>query len=414
MKEKISVGIVSLGGFIPGKELNGAQKQKLVQFLKDQTLLPFDYIKMIDDEGRLPGYAETNYEGWESQPWYDAWLRNLPEKKRENPFQGAVERRRVCNDPISVKNSMHPHPMLPSDAETIAGALALMNSDIAPDDIDLVITHSQVQDYPLPTNASLIQHKLKLKNAMAFAVDSCCSTFVTMVEVASAMVKSGVKKNILVVNSIIDTMINDKSDYYSVNTGDMAFGAIISSVEEGCGYLGSASSSHGSRHDGVIFQKRSPHLLQNWGSGPTYEQDFVTFYNKEACREIGANAQTDLMKVIDELQNKSGIETEAIDFFVTHQPVAWAGNAWREALGVPEAKFYSSFEKYGNVATCSVPVNLLEAIEQKKIKANDTVLMASPGAGENHIALFQRISPKLVKNVLAFHEEKVTVENAVN
>ena len=82
--------------------------------------------------------------------------------------------------------------------------------------------------------------------------------------------------------------------------------------------------------------------------------------------------------------------------------MAWAPNAWRETLGFAEDKFYQSFEKYGNVATCCVPTNLLEAIEKGLVKENQRVLLASSGAGENHIALYEVLSPELVKNVLAF------------
>lgn len=75
-------------------------------------------------------------------------------------------------DPASLRESIVPHPMLPSDAEMIAGALAIVNSGIAKDEIDLVLAHSQVPDLPLPPNVSLIQHKLQLKNAGAYGVDS--------------------------------------------------------------------------------------------------------------------------------------------------------------------------------------------------------------------------------------------------
>ena len=52
-------------------------------------------------------------------------------------------------------------------------------------------------------------------------------------------------------------------------------------------------------------------------------------------------------------------------------------------------------------ATCSVPANLLEAIEQGLIKPGDLVLMASSGAGENHIAVLERVSPRLVQSIHA-------------
>jgi len=96
---------------------------------------------------------------------------------------------------------------------------------------------------------------------------------------------------------------------------------------------------------------------------------------------------------------KAGLSIGDINFFVTHQPVHWAGNAWREALGIRKDRFFETFEKYGNIANCSAGVNLLEAIERKLIREGDTVLIASSGAGENHIAVLEKITPSLVRSL---------------
>lgn len=397
-----NAGLVSLAGYLPGTSLSEVQSKKLCAYLREHTILKEDYVSMIETEQKMPGYVESNYDGWISQPWYEEWLMQLPEKKRKDPFQGAEERRRVPMDPMSVRKSTHPHPMLPSDAETIAGAMALLKWGKPKEEIDLVMVHSQVQDRPLPSNASLVQHKLQLTNAGAYSLDSCCSTFVTLVEVASALVNAGIKKNILVVNSILDSMINDKSTYYSICTGDAACAAVISKVDDCYGYEGSYSLSRGELHDGIVFHRRSPLLNVEVSCQPSFEQDFVTFLNPEACRTIGAKATEYLENVVNKLVEKTGIPVKEADFLVTHQPVAWAPMAWRDSLGFTPQQHLSTYEKYGNIATCSVPANLLLAIETGMVKAGQRVLMASSGAGENHIALYEKLSAQLVDNVLSF------------
>lgn len=394
-----NVGIVSMGGYLPAKELKANQKEKLTNYLKANTELPQEYIEHIEQTSTLPGTIETNYDGWESKPWFNAWVQSIPEKKRANPFQGTKERRRVPLDPTSVRESVIAHPMLPSDAETIAGALTIVNSGISPDDIDLVLSHAQVPDRPLPANASLVQHKLGLKNAGAYAVDSCCSSFVTMVEIAVAMIKSGIKKNVLVVSSFIDSHVTDRSTYWSVDTGDGTLGAIVSCTEDGAGYLSSFSNSHGDRHDGVVYQERSPLLLKKTEFGPSYSQHFTTFLNRDSLKTIAKNAQSDMKFVVEKALEKINLTVNELDFFVTHQPVAWAANAWREGVGMPSEKFHETFEKYANIANCSAGVNLLEAIEEGKIKEGDKVLMASSGAGENHIAIVMTIPKVLIENL---------------
>jgi 3-oxoacyl-[acyl-carrier-protein] synthase-3 len=395
----IPAGIISMGAYLPAKEIDADRKSKLVVYLNEQTLLHREYVEQIDVQGRLPGRIETNEEGWRNQPWFEAWLEKLPTKKKDDPFQGAKERRRVPFDPISVRKSIVPHPMLPSDAETLAGALALFNGNVEKDEIDLVIVASQVSDLLLPSNASLVQHKLGLKNAGAYYADTCCSSFVTMLEIAVALVKAELKKKILIVASYIDSIVSDKTDYFSVNTGDAAAAAVIARVEDGYGYIASHSTSHGSRHDGIIFMRRPPQIIRSTDHGHSNEQSFVTFFNREANREIAANAQKDMAEVVNAALKKGGLSMPELDFFVTHQPVYWASNAWRQGLGIPKEKFYETFQAYGNIANCSAPVNLIEAIELKLIKAGGVVLIASSGAGENHIAVLERINPQLIHSL---------------
>ena len=105
-----------------------SQRKRLVHFLESETLLPVEYIDHIGLTGRLPGSIETNDDGCRNQPWFEAWLRNLPKSKQQEPFQGTKERRRVTLDPRSHRESLIPHPMLPSDAETIAATLAMIHS----------------------------------------------------------------------------------------------------------------------------------------------------------------------------------------------------------------------------------------------------------------------------------------------
>ena len=394
-----NAGLVSIGGYLPNKKVSLQVKKDLVSFLESDTRLPVDYIEMIDAADRLPGFIETNEDGWAKQPWFDHWVKNLPAKKQADPFQGTEERRRVPTDPTSLKESIVPHPMMPSDAETIAAAIAIINAGIDKKQIDLVLSFSQVPDFPLPSNASLIQHKLKLSNTGAYAVDSCCSSFLTMMELACGLVKSGVHDVILIVCSYIDSHVVDRTSYYGVYTGDAAAAAVVTKTEDDLGYLASASTSYGSRHDGIIFERRRPKLFKKTNWGPDCTQEFCTFYNLQACKEIAAHTDRDMVEVVNKALVKAGLNIDAVDFLVTHQPVPWAAPSWREALRIPEDKAYESFKRYGNIATCSAPVNLLEAVEKNLIAAGDTVLMASSGAGENYIAVLQKVPPVLIQNI---------------
>lgn len=405
MSELKPAGLISLGGYLPAKPIQEDRVEGFVQYLREHTLLHPEYINEVERTGKMPGRIETNYDGWESQPWFDAWLSKLPPKKQENPFQGCVERRRVPMDPESVKGSLYPHPMLSSDAETIAAAHAMYNAGLKPEDIDLILCSSLVPDSHVPLNASLVQHKLKLSNAGAYNVDTCCSSFVTMMEIAANYVQTGARKKVLIVGSALDSIINDKTSYWSVYIGDGAAAGIVGEVEADYGYISSASGSIGHRHQAIIFKKRQPELIKTTAQGSSYEQEYVTFYDQALCKEIAKEAHIDMKNVVDRTLANSGHTPDDIDFLVTHQPVPWTPDVWREAIGVAPGKAYHSFEKYGNIAVASAPTNFLEAVEQGLIKEGDKVMIASSGVGENHISLFQRVSPQLIRNVSLCSEE---------
>lgn len=391
-----SAGLVAVNAYVPAKPLSAASARRLASYLREQTLLPHEYIEQLEAHGSLPGRIETNWDGWQSQPWFQTWLNSLPTKKRADPFAGAKERRRVPLDPASLRSSVVPHPMLSSDAETLAGAMAILDSGLERDAIDLVMVSSLVPDRHVPLNASLVQHKLQLPRAGAYNVDTCCSSFITMVELASSLVRAGVKNNVLLVMSAMDSLINDKTTYYSPNTGDAAAAAVVSQLTPADGYLASHSTSHGGRHAAIVFQNRAPRLLQVTAQGPHHHQEFVTFYDMEMCKAIAENAQADVREVVCGALSRAGLGSADIDFLITHQPVAWAAGAWAAALGVDPARTYETFTSYGNLACCSVPVNLSEAIEHGRLRAGHRVMMASPGVGENHIALLHGTSQRLL------------------
>ncbi|MBN2695369.1 hypothetical protein JXR93_11975 [bacterium] len=394
----MGASIIAMGAYLPAEKIPEGIKTDFLQFLKKRTKIPSEYIDEMEKTGYFPGNIETNFSGWMSKPWYSEWLKKIPPKKKDDPFQGTKERRRVPFDPISIKESINPHYMLPSDAEVIAGASAIITAGIEADSIDLLIVHSQIPDRALPANASLLQDKLGLKNAGAYSVDTCCSSFITMLEIASSLLISKIKKRVLVISSYIDSHINDKSDYYSVNTGDATVAAVLDFTDDDSGYISSTSTSDGRWHDAIIFKHREPNIFRKAEYSTNYLQYFVTFNNFNSIKSLASLTEENIKYVCFETCKKANININSVDMFVTHQPVSWAANCWRLAVGIDVDKFHQSFEKYGNVATCSSGVNLFEALNFGKIKKDDNILMASSGAGENHIALLFKASKKLIEN----------------
>ncbi|MTI48382.1 MAG: ketoacyl-ACP synthase III [Firmicutes bacterium] len=307
--------------------------------------------------------------------WNDKEFLNLPpSKSKKDCFLGIDERR------------VFPKNMLPSEAEVKAGEAALKNANISKEEIDLVLVHSMVPNETVPGNASLVQYELGLKNAAAWNIDTCCSSFVTMFINASALIKSGMFKKILVITSIFHSKIIDENDYLTPYVGDGSSAVVVGEVPEEYGYITSHCTSNGYYHDAFTVRERLPlasKYRSHFEKSPL--QNLMTSNTKKA-REMGKKSLDYMSEVLFETLNKSDYSKSDLDFFLSHQPCHWAHDAWRDLLELSEDKSYQTFNIYGNIASTSIPASMYHALENNRIKKGDTILIASSGAGENHAA----------------------------
>jgi 3-oxoacyl-[acyl-carrier-protein] synthase-3 len=79
--------------------------------------------------------------------------------------------------------------------------------------------------------------------------------------------------------------------------------------------------------------------------------------------------------------DKAGMLPEQIDLFIPHQANLRIIETAARMMRQPLDKFFVNLHKYGNTSAASVPLALVEAFEQGRIKAGDKVLMCAFGAG---------------------------------
>lgn len=300
-----------------------------------------------------------------------------PLKPGKDPFKGISERRVI------------PENILPTDVEAEVGIRALEASGLKPKDVDLVMVQSMTPEEILPGDACRVQYKMGLKNAGAWNVDTCCSSFVTMVVMASNLIATGEFNNILIIASACITCTADKNDYLSIPMGDGAGAVVMGRVSEGRGYVASFCDSHGKYHKGFTVKLRQPKGYQRSHFMPSQEKAYLTF-QEDITREVGKNSIDDMKRVLNKVLEKSHCTSKDIGLFLSHQPCHWAHDAWRDSIGIPPQKSYQTFEKYGNIASATIPINLFEALNLGMLKDDDYLLIASPGAGANHIAAILR------------------------
>ena len=98
--------------------------------------------------------------------------------------------------------------------------------------IGLIIVATSTPDYAFPNQASLVQAKLKAVNAMCFDVSAACSGFITALDIAASMLKTGSYKYALVIGSEkMSEIVNWKDRSVCVLFGDGAGAVVLKAVD---------------------------------------------------------------------------------------------------------------------------------------------------------------------------------------
>jgi 3-oxoacyl-[acyl-carrier-protein] synthase-3 len=258
-----------------------------------------------------------------------------------------------------------------------AAQQALDRRGIAGSELDLIIVATVTPDMLFPATACLVQEKIQASKAWAFDVSAACSGFLYALTVGAQFVATGVHKKVLVIGADVMTSILDYTDRTTcVLFGDAAGAVLLEAGDDGTGILDFYHEVDGS---GAC-------LLHMPGGGSLHPPTHETVEAKMHCiRQEGAQVFKFAVRKFAEaslhLLEKNGLSTGELDCFVAHQANIRIINAAQERLGLPEAKVIKNIHRYGNTTAATIPLALGTALDEKKLKAGDTLLMAAVGAG---------------------------------
>lgn len=120
-----------------------------------------------------------------------------------------------------------------SDLATQAARMALAQTDLNPEDIELIIVTTFTPDGLAPSTAALVQRNLKAEGAWAYDISTACSGFVFGMSTADKFIRSGVYKNALVISAEVNSKMMDFTDRTStVFFGDGAAAMVLVATEE--------------------------------------------------------------------------------------------------------------------------------------------------------------------------------------
>ncbi len=255
-----------------------------------------------------------------------------------------------------------------------AARAALRKAGLEPDDIDLIIVATSTPDNTFPAAAVDIQNRLGIRCGAAFDLQAVCTGFVYAVTTADVYLRGGLARRALVIGSETFSRILDWEDRATcVLFGDGAGAIVLEAVESpgemsDRGVLASKLRSDGCHRDKLYVD-----------GGPS--STMTVGHLRMQGREVFKHAVGMITDVIEAVFSSTGMNADDIDWFVPHQANKRIIDASARKLGIDPDKVVITVDRYGNTSAASIPLALVDALEDGRIKENDVVLLEAMGGG---------------------------------
>lgn len=267
---------------------------------------------------------------------------------------------------------------------TVSSQRALACAGLDPSELDLIIYGGCSNEEAVPNSASGVQVAIGARAAAAIDINTACTSFLYGLSTATSMIQTGVVRNALVIGvELISRYMDWSNRNVAVLFGDGAAAVVIEASDEPHGVLGSVL--------GCDAEARQ--VLRVRGIGCGYANRGVTLgdtlwdFDGQA---IFKRAVKGMSEASDRVMRQCGVTAEDIDLVVPHQANLRIIEAVARYAGIPMEKVMLTVQKYGNMSAATVPVALVEALKEGRIRPGSLVLMPGFGGGLSYASLLVR------------------------
>jgi len=208
-------------------------------------------------------------------------------------------------------------------------------------------------------------------------LSAACSGFIYGLAAAHGFIQSGLYRNVLVVGAETLSRITDYTDRNTcILFGDGAGAVVVSEVPEGRGFQSFVLGADGAGGELLRIQgggSRLPASAQSVAEKRHFLEMNGRDVFKFAVRVMGSAAEEALAK--------AGLGKADIDLLIPHQANIRIVHAALERLGLPEDKAMVNLDRYGNVSAASIPLALVEAMEEGRAREGDRLVLVGFGGG---------------------------------
>jgi len=265
-----------------------------------------------------------------------------------------------------------------SDLGKEAGLKAIAQAGLTPADIDLIIVGTTTPDMIFPCTACLVQTKIGAPHAWGFDLFAGCSGFTFSLATASQLVATGSSRHALVIGADVMSSITDYQDRATcVLFGDGAGAVVVTPADDDeFGIIDFANEIDGKDSD-ALKMPAGGSLMP--ASHETVEKRL--HYIKQDGQTVFKFAVRKTEEISRVVLERNHFKPSDVDLFVSHQANRRIVTSAADRLGIDPAKVVLNIERYGNTTAGTIPLALVDAIADGRLKKGSLVLLASVGAG---------------------------------
>lgn len=274
---------------------------------------------------------------------------------------------------------------------TLASSRALACAGLDAADVELIVYGGCSNEEAVPNSASGVQIALGATRAAAMDINTACTSFLYGLSTATAMIQSGVVTNAVVIGvELISRYMDWTNRNVAVLFGDGAAAVVVQASDHKEGVLGSVL--------GCDAEGRE--TLRVRGIGCSYAGRDVTFgdtlwdFDGQAIFKRAVKAMSEAS---ERVLREHGISPNDVDLVVPHQANLRIIEAVAKYAGIPMERVMVTVQKYGNMSAATVPVSLVEALKEGRVKPGSYLLMPGFGGGLTYSALLlkwgDRVTP---------------------
>ena len=321
--------------------------------------------KITGVAGYVPPRVVTNFDLEKITDTTDEWIRTRT---------GIIERH--YTDP----------GMATSHLGAEAARKLLEAKGVPAEEIEMIVLATVTPDMLFPSTACLIQDRLGASKAWGFDLSAACSGFVYALTVGAQFVGAGSHKKVLVIGSDVMTSILDFKDRATcVLFGDGAGAVLVEPAADSEGIIDFVNDVDGSGGCNLYMP----------GGGSLHPSSHETVENRmHYVHQEGAQVFKYVVRRMSELAveilERNGLTSRDLALVVPHQANLRIIRAMQERLGVDDSKILINIDHFGNTTAATIPLGLMDALEQKRLRKGDLVLLISVGAGYTTGAMLLR------------------------